>query len=1762
MFHSSLPDPASRAHALAFSTSTLASVFEARCLADEGKPAYQFVAGDLSIAQQTTFGQLRTDVHALAAWLETCTQAGDRVLLAFGPGLDFVRIFWACLLAGRVAVPVPAPDPVRMHHAAPRLRSVIADSRAAIVLTTDELRDAAAAALDPAIFANTRWLALPDAAQRAAVDRRFSPPAIEPHTLAYLQYTSGSTSAPRGVRLSHANVLANIRALIAVSGADASTRALSWLPHFHDYGLVCGVLSPLVAGATGLLMSPLSFLRRPLRWLEAISVHRITHTGAPDSAYAACLLALGRKPFDARLESLQSMTCGAEPIRADTVERMLAAFAPAGLRAQAFKPSYGLAEAVLGVSCVALEAQPRIVAADAKALLAHRFEPVADDAPQAHRLVGCGRAMADTEIVIVDIDALQARAEGGVGEIWIRSPAVGGGYWMQPEASEAIFDAWLADGAGPFLRSGDLGFLDRGELFVTGRLKDLVIVHGENHYPQDLEWSAERAHPDLRRGHNAAFAVDTPGGEALVLALELELRASAPDADAIFRDVRRAIAIEHGLGVHAMVLLRPGSLPRTSSGKIRRQQCRAAFLAGELPALASTVDDEEFGAAGSDESAPAANPQAQPRHTMPRSDDENAIREIWCEVLGARAFGVHESFFELGGSSLRMTQVLSRINARFGVELPLIELFEHASVAAMAAQVAQHRRVASGAAVPARPAGIERVARGVALPVSLSQRRMWVIQHFDPASTAYNVPIAIRLRGALDPALCQRAFDAMVQRHEGLRTCFVMGENEPMQWIEPRLPVPIEQVDLRHLPPAQRQVRARALLAHRLSQPFDLAKAPLHHPMLLRLGEHEHVLFWLLHHAITDNWAGALLMREALAAYGALAAGRTPVSAPPAIEYADYATWQRSPEAIAARQPHLRYWAERLRELPDLDLPTDFPRPPKPSFKGARVSAELPSRLRDAAQAFGSREAVTPFVIFLSAFALLLSRHAKSEDIAIGTPIANRHRFASEQLVGTLVNTLVMRTDLSGDPSFAQLVNRVRRNALEAYAHQDAPFDELIDALGHDRTLRPQGPVRVLFNVLNAPVGQLDFFGLEVDEFDFERSAAQFDLSVHIDTEFAHRIHLEYATDLYAPESARRMLENYLALVERVLGQPEARLSEHEMLAPAQMSLLRHGWNGARAPLPAHPLVHRYLDLGAAALRTRVAVIDATGREWHYEEIDARSNRLARALRERDIARGQRVGLCLQRSPDMLIAQLAVMKAGAAYVPLDPGYPHDRLRYMAGDAGLSAVLMHRSAGEILAGLDLPMLALDDERLVLEGSALPLAADPTLDATPADEAYLIYTSGSTGQPKGVRVPHRGVVNFLAGMLKMPGLGAEDCVMAITSPSFDPSVLDLLLPLAAGGKVVIASQAQARDPAALRALLESHGATLLQATPSAWRLLIDAGWTGAPNFRALIGGEALPPILAERLMERTAELWNIYGPTETTVWTTAWKVESPRKGIAIGRPIDNTTVWVLDEHGHACPIGVPGELCIGGAGVTPGYRQRDELTAERFIPDPFSDDPDGRLYRTGDLGRWRHDGLLEHLGRADHQVKLRGYRIEMGEIESALLDHPQIAHCVAVTRAHGEDDVRLIAYFVAHGDATPSAAVLREHLRAKLPQYMIPQHFVALTEMPQLPNGKVDRSALPVPDIGSLLADGRSYLAPVTHSEKVIAGIWAELLGLDEVGRQDNFFDLGGHSMLAMRAVAAIEALLDWRVSPNRLIFENLQQIAHEENLDVRPGKKVG
>ncbi|MGC8806168.1 MAG: amino acid adenylation domain-containing protein [Thiomonas sp.] len=1320
-----------------------------------------------------------------------------------------------------------------------------------------------------------------------------------------------------------------------------------------------------------------------------------------------------------------------------------------------------------------------------------------------------GRPIDNTRIHVLDAQ-LRPLPFDVVGEICIAGAGVARGYLGQPELSAARFVPDPFQPQERMFRSGDLGYWGSdGQLHLSGRNDDQIKIRGFRIELGEIErqlashpavaqavvipWSSRADDPQL-----AAYVVLRAGHEHTpISALQRLLKASLP----------------HYMIPAAWQVL-PG-LPLTASGKIDRRA---------LPA-------PQFQAAS-----------ASAERRMPRSATEQALWQIWHEVLQLEAFGIDDHFFDLGGHSLTLTQVRSRIQTRLGVEVPLAELFTHLTIADLAAHL---DLLQAGAQV--EPA-IAPVPRGAPLPTSLSQRRMWVIQHFHPETVAYNVTAPLRLRGPLDIALLQRALDLLVARHEALRTQFALDHQEPVQIILPQLRVALEVIDLRQIEPDDaRESAARQAASAFTARPFDLSAAPLFRVALMRLSEEDHVLLWVLHHSLADNWALAVLSRDALQIYAALLQRRAADLPPLPIQYADYAAWQRSAAATAAREPHLAYWMQRLQGLTDLPLPTDFPRPAQPSFAGKTLSAPLPPALLQALRAHGARQGVTPFMLLLASFDVLLARLCRSDDIAVGTPIANRHHAATEQLVGTLVNTLVLRNTVDPNASFDLLVQQVRDTALEAYAHQDAPFDELVERLAAQRPDHPQGLVRVLFNVLNAPTGQRASVPFSYEAFDFPRVAAQFDLSLHIDTEFSRHILLEYATELFSDATAQRLLESYLHLTAQLLAQPEQAVSAHPLLTPAQHALLAQ-WNATATADPADCNLLQFLQLAAVTKRDRIAIRDAHGRTLRYDELHSRALDIAHLLQSHGVRRGDRVGLCMERHADLLAALLGVLESGAAYVPLDPGFPLERLHFMAEDAQLRCILTQEALLPLLRDCGVPQIALDSADLtpLRSDAALP----PEHTTQPDDPAYLIYTSGSTGRPKGVQVPHRAVVNLLRSMARTPGLHADDALLAVTTLSFDIAVLELLLPLAVGARVVLADHSQARDPDALRALLHTSGATVLQATPSTWRMLLESGWRGSPRLRAFIGGEPLPADLAAQLLPACAEVWNLYGPTETTVWSTCWRVQ-PQQPMSIGRPIANTQVWVLDPAGQPCAIGAPGEIHIGGGGVALGYFQRPELSAERFIPDPFSTRAGARLYKTGDLGRWRFDGQLEHLGRLDHQVKIRGFRIELGEIEAQLRAQPGVASCVVGTHAAAEGDLRLVAHVVpAPGAPRPDSAALRQALRGRLPDYMVPQHIVLLDALPLLPNGKLDRVALPPP--GNEPADPPpNAKLPTTDAERRIAAIWRELLGVERVLLTDNFFDLGGHSLLAMRAVVAIEQQLGWRIAPRRLIFESLGQLARSD-----------
>jgi len=1043
---------------------------------------------------------------------------------------------------------------------------------------------------------------------------------------------------------------------------------------------------------------------------------------------------------------------------------------------------------------------------------------------------------------------------------------------------------------------------------------------------------------------------------------------------------------------------------------------------------------------------------------------------------------------------------------------------------------------------PFAQAAVERVCA-----TSEAQREVWLADRLsDQASLAFNESVELRLRGELDAIALRAALRNLLRRHEALRA--TVGPEGTELLIAARSSADAAEIptfDLRHLGEVERREALARAVVSAVETPFNLERGPLLRAAIYRNEDREHVLLMTAHHVICDGWSWGVIVEDLGSLY-AEQLGLAPGPDDPQ-RYSDYVDWETHLSAGPEMAEHERFWVDLYsgNSLPALDLPTDRPRGKVRTFSSRRVDVTLGADLVAQVRQLGARFGSSAFSTFFTGFAALMHRLTGQDDIVVGVPSAGQAASGMTSLVGHCVNLLPVRTGFASDATFITLLRDCSSSLLGAYEHQAMTYGSLLKKLPIHRDPSRLPLVSVMFNIDQAVKSRFDGFpALDVELRSNPRHCENFELFVNAaQLDGGLRLECQYNTDLFDEQTVRRWLDSYAVLLRAAVAAPEQPFARLGWLTEGDDAMLR-GFQPTRTWFPRTDLMHSSLERQAAKEPDRVALSFGEIRQT-YAELDQRANQVARILRARGVRRGARVGLCMSRGPGMVAALLGVLKAGAAYVPLDPNFPQSRLNYYAEDAKLAVLLTESSVTtgprSWCADAATRVVLLDDVSLWTKTPTAPIDADAD-SAQPEDVAYVIYTSGSTGKPKGVCVPHRAVVNFIESMRHEPGLNRDDRLAAVTTLSFDIAVLELLVPLSVGAQVEIVSRETAMDGNLLSALLRRINATCMQATPGMWRLLLDAGWQGGVDFKALVGGEALPPDLAEALLDRTGELWNMYGPTETTVWSTVWHVERSALGcgVSIGRPIANTTVWILDEHRQPCPVGVPGEICIGGDGVTLGYLDRDELTAERFIADPRSERPDARLYRTGDRGRWRNDGLLEHLGRLDFQVKVRGYRIELGEIETVCVEHPTVGQCVVMAREDVPGDVRLVAYCVAQAGAAIDEAALRKHLRDKLPEYMIPQHVVALAAVPLLPNGKIDRKSLPMPE-SSVVDSKRERILPGNELERKVVSAMESVLNLPGLSIDDDFFAMGGHSLLAARLTSRLNRDLGISL-PLRTLFE--------------------
>jgi amino acid adenylation domain-containing protein len=1726
-----------------------------------------------------TYGALHRRAAALAARLRQVAAPGDRAVLILPPGLDYVTAFFGCLYAGVIAVPTYPPMDERQ---VPRLVSVLADCRPQVVLTLAGLVDLTRKSLAAhGVTGPMRWLPVDSGGEEHGDD---GPPRTGADDVAFLQYTSGSTSAPKGTIVTHANLLDNSAAIKAMFGHSEESVGVIWLPPYHDMGLIGGILQPVYAGFPVVLMSPLSFLADPRTWLAAVSEHRATTSGGPNFAFDLCV----RKITPERREGLDLSSwsvafCGAEPVRRETMDRFVNAFGPYGFAEEALYPCYGLAESTLIVSGVTRGTGLR--------------ELPAERHTDAHRtVVSCGRAIPGHVIETLRPGGTTPVPEGEIGEICVRGPSVALGYWNAPEGTEATFTAGQ-DGV-RLLRTGDLGFLSDGELYVTGRMKDLVIVRGRNLAAEDVEDALNGCHRAVRPGGVTAFEIDVRDEAALAVLVELAgtgslVRAEAAagprpesaaearrDASAeadlataagirreIAAEVQRALAAAFGVRAERILFARRGVIPKTSSGKIRRSECRRRYLAGELDLLADELTGAHGGTARDDET---------PRLAARIAGLAAAVLEAPASEVGTDA-----ALTSAGLDSLRAVELCHVVRRELAMELPLRELLSGASALELA-------RIATPGSVPPPDAAARRNSApwevhgpagdedhggaaedgvaadggaadgGAADGLSDGETGLWLASRLSGDPRHYVLAVALDLAAPVDPAVLALTVRMLAARHPALRTYFPEIDGRPRRRPCPE-PLTLRVTDLGDVDDTEFE---RAVREH-ANAGIDPAAGPLWRVSLVRrsrgLAAGGGVLVLGVHHMACDVWSLDLLASELGEGYVLLARGRRP-------------DWKPAgdPAVLAARRTRLlaggrgrelaAFWRDELDQTPPAAaLPQARPHHQVAAPAG-EYGLRAPEAVVDRLLALVRETGATPYTVLLTGFAWSLYRYTGERRFVLGMPASGRLDPESASAVGYFVNPLPLVCEIDPDEDFLGHLRRFAGRVAAAQAHQDHPYQRILadhvppgrgDELIRVLIAQQQAPSGHAPSLLAEPASGLRLGDLEVRTRFVTQHTVPFELSIEmVATGDGLGWSLAYDTGALTGADVEAFARHSMRLLDEVTSAPWLRPGEVEILSDGERHLLLEEWNPdapqgdepgtadvAGPSRSAHQIggIHEAVLAMCAAMPDAVAVQDDGG-GLTFGELDRRSAGLASALTARGAAGERPVALLMPRSADLVVAMVAAMRAGSPYLPLDVDHPDARLAAILEDARPAVVVT-------TAGLAATRPVLHGHPVLVEDGqgdpGVPAEAVRVPPAHPDGLAYVIYTSGSTGTPKGVACGHRGVLNLAADLRSRVPIGPGDRCGWWTSPGFDVSVHEVFTALTAGAAVEVCPPHARDDAGALMEWIAGRGITGAYLPP---HLLPDiAGWlardTGRVRLRwVLVGVEPIPEPLLRRIAHLVPgiAIVNGYGPTESAVCATFHEVDpaGAEEGVTpLGRPLRNCSVYLLDGRMNPVPIGAVGEIYIGGHGLARGYHGRPGLTAERFVPSPFA--PGRRLYRTGDLARHRRDGQLLFVGRADHQVKVRGMRVEPREIETVMVGHAAVK--AAVVLAEGTaPGTRLIGYARVVPELTGEqglAGDIARHLRARLPGPMVPGHIVLVGAWPTTVNGKIDRGRLPRP--GPV---AREHVAPAGKVETVVAEVWAHLLQQPLVGRTDDFFELGGQSLLAVRVSAELARRLDLAVEP--------------------------
>ncbi len=1809
----------------------LVTLLQQRATQTPNRCAYIFLIDGEHQECAITYKELDSQASNIATRLQALNMSNKRALLLYPPGLDYIVSFFACLYAGVIAVPVYPPSRHHLH----RLKTIIQDSTPSIVLTTDVWhKKMADSALESWRQNELKWLTTdqPNTKNNSV----WIPPSITKDSLAFLQYTSGSTGNPKGVMVSHGNLMANQQAIQEAFSHTQDTTVVGWLPFYHDMGLIGNILQPLYLGSPSILMSPLTFLQKPVRWLNTISKYRARTSGGPNFAYELCI----QKVTEAE-KALIDLSCwtlafnGSEPVLPSTLARFSDVFGKCGFSRKAFFPCYGLAEATLFVT-------GKNYSAESETRQANQI------------LVNCGNAFTNHKVCIVDPETRIPCQDGDEGEIWTTGPSVAQGYWNQPETSKEIFQAELVKlqdtkvsankstkrkninthyVTETFLRTGDLGIMQQSNLFVTGRIKDLIILRGKNYYPHDFEQALEVGVTTLRSGCSAAFSVNRGDEETLIVIAEVKRKKIKPqDAHEILLSMRHCLAEMSDAPIGILALVPPGAVPKTSSGKIQRQACKQAYLAHNLNIIAQSAENATV--------LPQINNNSQNNaidylhDTLHSSTKDQRIQLITSFLQSQLAQTLHipeanlnpeTAILSLGLDSLRAVELKHEVDRLLNQEISLSLFMSDHSIIRLAELLSDKVDLSSTTCTPSIQKHTESqstAARDHQLAVlSCTQNAIWMVHQLEPQSIAYNLHFALRLHGHLAPETLHLVFDLLLDQHEQLRTRYFTDGNAAAQQAYISKKDRQEYFTVVNATDwSEREIQSD--FTQRICQPFDLSSGNVLRITYYCINEDQYSLLLCAHHIAVDLRTCLILLNDLRLILENIKSGQKTDLPNKTTSYQDFSIWQHNYLQSTASDAAWNFWQTQLSgTLPALALPTDFLRPSVPIFRGASHAIQVNQNLTEKIKLLGQQHGATLFMVLLSAYKTLLFRYTSQNDIIVGTAHNGRSQECFANTVGNFINPIALRSFPNSTITFAAYLEQVRDTVLDALSHADFPFSMLVARLQPERGVDHWPIYQTWFGLqqewsdMNEGLHSLalgeegEFMkwgNLSIASQAIHEQVENFDLRVMAaENKDGLLFSFKYRSDLFETQTIKRMAEHFQIILESIVTQPSLPLQALQLLSKPEQNKQLIEWNDNKVDFPTAIYLHELFEMQVENKPTQVAVV-CKGEELTYTTLNTRANQLAHYLHDQGIMPENVVGLCVERSLDMIIGILGILKTGAAYMPIDPSYPSERIAYMLADSAAAVLLTHENLVKNLPAQETRIISLDHVAKTITSkpkTKLQCIIEPN------NLAYVIYTSGSTGKPKGIAVTHSNAIHSTQARVKTYQSPVESFLL-LSSFAFDSSVAGIFWTLCQGGCLCLPAPGEEKEPRILGELLSNRKISHLLCLPSFYRLLLDS--IPEAQFKGLkvtiVAGEICTRDLVNHHYHLFPEvsLFNEYGPSEGTVWSSVHQTLSAENNrpVPIGKPISNVQIYLLDNYLNPVPIGVTGELYISGTGLARGYLHFPKLTAEQFIPNPFlaydkqtEQNANTRLYRTGDLARYLSNGDIEYLGRIDQQVKLRGFRIELGEIEAALTQHSQIKEAVVLVNSSAQ---QLVAYLVTDSLNTsfPSSTnqsncsssnpgdeqtiivtslykvknqqiylLDNDHLRAflkeRLPDYMVPSEFLLLDSLPYLPNGKVDHKKLTTLGM-NISRPNQIPTRPFSSLEKALADIWAEALGtIKPIGIHDNFFDLGGHSLTAIQVMVKLQDEFNLEL-PVSSIFEastiaelatliEQQEISDQDNL---------